>query len=94
MHIPLKFHSAPKPQGPAFNPGFEIEGSFIYDETAFDGRENTKLDGVLFITIGGRGMRASTARTKRTIRALGSHSRSNTMLASTSSAFWNSTTTG
>jgi hypothetical protein len=51
---PLKFTPATKPVGPVDDPGHEIAGEFEFDRN-FDGKTNTKPDGVLYITTGGGG---------------------------------------
>ena len=51
---PLRFTPAQQPTGPVRSPGHEIAGEFELDRK-FDGRKNTKPDGVLYVTTGGGG---------------------------------------
>lgn len=51
---PLRFKAQNKINGPVRQPGHEIDGEFELDR-AFDGKINTKPQGILYVTTGGGG---------------------------------------
>lgn len=52
--FPLRFFADPMPQGAVKDPGHKIPGRFAFDKK-FDGKTETRPDGVLYIVSGGGG---------------------------------------